>query len=384
MIVAFDATAIGSHLGGDETLVSGLLRGLVEWSDPQDRIEVLGAEGAQLPGSVLASEHVWVEYVRRRGGTSHFGRVLPWWLAGLARRGMRPDAVVTNTHAPLFTTSPVALMVPDLSFEHLPDAYPPRTRMRLQQVVRRQVRSAAVVLTISEFSQDDLVRTYGLPPDRVHVVPLVPDPPLDLDPQAAQRLTARGVRHPFVLYLGNLHPRKNVPRLIRAFLQAREKAPTLGGHQIVIAGRPWFGGTAEREAAARAPEDAVLFLDRVDDAEREVLLRQTEALAYVSTFEGFGLPPLESMARGTPVLASDVTSIPEVCRGAAVLVDPTDDAAIVDGLVSVLTDHGLRERLVDAGHARAGEYHVQRTGEALLDALRSISSRHPSPAGRLG
>ena len=91
-----------------------------------------------------------------------------------------------------------------------------------------------------------------------------------------------------------------------------------------------------------------------------------------------------AMARGTPVLASDATSIPEVCRGAAVLVDPTDDDAIVEGLVSLLTDHGLRERLVDAGYVRAGEYNVQRTGEALLGALRSVDSRQPSPGGRLG
>ena len=381
MIIGIDATAIGSRLGGDETLVAGLLRGLACAVTPEDRVLVLAAEGADLPPEVAAHPGFRVDRVVRRSGPAHFGIVLPRWLRGLAGTAVQPDVVVTNTHAPLRSPFRVALMVPDLSFLHVAGAYPWHTRLRLRVLVGRQVRSCAAVLTISEFSRADLVRSYGLPAGKVSVVPLTIDPPRAVDPAARAALRERGVHQPYLLYLGNLHPRKNVPRAIRVFLRLRADMPELAGHQLVVAGRRWFGGTAEADAAAGAPEGAVLFLDRVDDAEREALLRDASALVYLSTFEGFGLPPLEAMARDTPVLASSATAVPEVCGDAAVLVDPTDDAAVAAGMVAVLADADLRAALVAAGRARVSRYDVVATGSALYAALVASVAGAPVPAG---
>ena len=375
MIVGIDATAIGSRLGGDETLVAGLLRGLACAVAPEDRVLVLAAEGADLPPEIGAHPGFRVDRVVRRSGPVHFGVVLPRWLRSLVGTGARPDVVVTNTHAPLRSPAPVALMVPDLSFLHVADAYPWTTRARLRVLVRRQVRTCAAVLTISEFSRDDLLRSYRLPEGLVTVVPLTIDPPTDAPPSTRDALAARGVRAPYLLYLGNLHPRKNVPRALRVFLRLRATVPDLADHQLVIAGRRWFGGTAEVDAAAGAPEGAVVFLDRVDDDEREALLQDATALVYLSTFEGFGLPPLEAMARDTPVLASSATAVPEVCGAAAVLVDATDDDAGATGMVGVLTDTALRGALVTAGRERVRRYDVGATGAALYGALTGVVAR---------
>lgn len=372
MIIAFDATAIGSGLGGDETLVRAELRGLAAVLGEEDRVLVLAATGAVLPTEVTANPAFVVEWVTRRGGPLHFGLILPLWLNRLLDRHVRPDVVVTNTHAPLRSPVPVALTVTDLSFLHVPAAYPRATRARLEVLVRRQVRTAAAVLTISEFCRGDLIDTYGLPPGKVSVVPLTIDRPQPASTAARLRLAERGVEPPFLLYLGNLHPRKNVPRAIAAFLRLRASTPALREHRFVVAGGRWFGGVAEREAAEGAPEGAVVFLDRVDDDEREVLLREASALVYLSTFEGFGLPPLEAMARDTPVLASTSTAIPEVCGNAAVLVDPLDDDAIEAGMRRVLTRDDVRVRLVEAGRERVAAYDVTATGIALSDALHNV------------
>lgn len=375
---AVDATSIGSGLGGDETLIRAMLRGLTLAMDPVEHLVVLASAGASLPPGVAEHPRVTVQRIHRRTGLVHFAVDLPRWLRGLRRTDLAPDVVLCTTHAPVLPVGPVALMVTDLSFLRAPETYPAATRWRLRLLVRHQVRRAARVLTISDFCRRDLIDAYGLAPGRVDVVPLAVDPPTPDSASARERLVARGVRSPYLLYLGNRHPRKNVPRTVAAFLTARARNPALAGHQMVVAGRRWFGDDRVERLAATAPPGSVVLLDGVDDDEREVLLRDAAALAYLSTFEGFGLPPLEAMARDTPVLASDGTAIPEVCGDAALLTDPLDDAGIERGLEAVLLDRDLRETLRERGRERVAHYDVRHTGAALHEALRAVTSEPPS------
>ena len=384
MMIAVDATCVGSGLGGDETLVTGMLRGLARVMPNDCRLKVLATQRADLSAEVIGHPQITVYRTVRRPSPIHFTMTLPRWLAGLSLRSERPDLVLTNTHAPVWSPAPVVLTVTDLSFLHVPAAYPRATRLRLQAAVRRQVSTALMVLTISEFCRQDLMASYALPPHKVRVIPLTPDPPSVPEEGATERLAARGVRAPYIIYLGNLHPRKNVARSITAFLAVRDRLPELAEHSYVIAGGRWFAGSGEEQAAAAAPPGAVQFLGRVDDAEREVLLRNATALVYLSTFEGFGLPPLEAMARDTPVLAADATAVPEVCGDGAFLVDPLDLRAIESGLTRVLTEPGLRTDLVDRGRARVQQYTLERTGIALLAALTAATDQAADRSMRSG
>ena len=260
-------------------------------------------------------------------------------------------------------------MVQDLSFVHRPQDYPLPTRLRLQWAVRAQVRSAPVVLTVSEHARGDLIETYGLDPARVFRVynaalSSVPVEAADMEAQRGWLLDA-GVPGPFFLYLGNLHPRKNVVRAIEAFGLARAANPSLVDHRLVIAGGRWWG-SGEQEAAKRlADPDSVVFLGRVDEAQRELLLSSAVALVYPSLFEGFGLPPLEAMSRGTPVVAARATSIPEVVGDGGLLVDPLNTAELAEALISVATDPVLASDLAERGRRRAASFSVEATGEAL-------------------
>lgn len=372
MRLAVDATALGSGRGGDETSLRGMLRGLATVVGPSDphALHLLVPDDAALPPEVDEHPAFTRHAIPRVGGMRRLA-------GGTIQRGLAAvphDLLFCQTHAPLSPGAPTVLLVADLSFVHHGEHYPRSTRLRLRTLVPWQARRAAMVVTVSEFSRQDLLDAYGLDPGRVAVVSNPIEAPRMLSPAMATatqgRLAARGVVEPYLLYLGNLHPRKNVPRLVEAYLAARARSEAVAAHRLVVAGSRWWGGDDPQETAAAAdPASGVVFLGGVDEDEREWLLQQAAGLAYPSLFEGFGLPPLEAMARGTPVLTSDRTSIPEVCGDAALLVDPTSVADLCDGIIRLVEDTDLRGRLEVAGPVRAASFSLERTGRELLDAL---------------
>lgn len=351
-------------------MLTGVLEGLAVAAHVDDEFVVVAANGVDLPVSVTSDPRFDVRRVARRPGAIHFGSVLPRVLEGL-----RPqvDLVFSPTHGPLRSVAPLALMVQDLSFEHRPQDYPLPTRLRLQAAVRAQVLTARVVLTVSEHARGDLIETYGLDPGRVFRVPnaALPAEPIDETELEAQRawLRTEGVPGPFLVYLGNLHPRKNVIGAIKAFAVAQQADPSLADHRLVIAGGRWWGSGEEETARRHCTPGSVVFLGRVDSAQRELLLRDAVALVYPSLFEGFGLPPLEAMSRGTPVVASRVTSIPEVVGDAGLLVNPLDTMELARALIHVASDRELAGDLATRGRQRAKTFGIEATGQALRSAF---------------
>ncbi len=191
MRAALDGRALGSGLGGDETMLRGWLRGLACTAREGDAFSVVLPDGATLPAEAAADERFATIAVRRRPGPLHFALTLP----GVLRR-LPLDVAFSVTHAPLLPGVPVALMVNDLSFLRRPGDYPVASRARLRAMVAAQVRAASVVTTVSEFCRDDILDAYRLDPGRVLVVPNTFDPPLDLGPEEKESgqdwLRARG------------------------------------------------------------------------------------------------------------------------------------------------------------------------------------------------
>jgi glycosyltransferase involved in cell wall biosynthesis len=244
--------------------------------------------------------------------------------------------------------------------------------MRLEALTRWQAPRAGVIVTPSEFSRADLIEAFKLDPDRVVVVPGAVAPVVEESEWEAESASAWASAldlrvGSFVLYLGNLHPRKNVARLIRAHVIA-----DLEGVPLVIAGAPWWDGGGEQAEASRAPVGSVIFTGRVDQGQQQWLLRNARALAYPSLFEGFGLPPLEAMAHGTPTLVSQASALLETCGDAALHVDATDTYALAEGLQAVVNDHSLRERLTREGRERAAFFSPFRSGTAARRALQLV------------
>lgn len=374
MRIGIDGSALGSGRGGDETLMRGILIGLAQEADPDDRFELFVRDASAVPQAVASDSRFHLRHLALSGGLARLAAELPVKIRALGKL----DAMVCLTHSPLFLVCPTVLIVTDLSFHRHPEYYPRRTSVRLNLLVGAQVHRATAVATLSEFCKQDIVRAYGLNPSKVSVVPCGVEPPPRVESEGwweeqEHWAQSRGINSPFSLYLGNLHPRKNLGRLVEAMEMGRRQSAALAAHQLVVAGARWWGDDA---AEASSPE-GVIFLGPVSEDQREYLLRRAAFLTYPSLFEGFGLPPIEAMLRDTPVLAANATAIPEVVGDAALLVDPTDIDDIGTALVRLAEDEALRSDFVERGRSRALRYTTAASGQALLRTLFDVASSEP-------
>ena len=251
----------------------------------------------------------------------------------------------TSAAVPPPGSKPLVVTVHDLGFHHHPEAYPPAGRAWHERSMRLTADEAALILVPSAATAADCGTLYGIEPDRIAVTPLGADPAPGDQAATHELLAGLGVPGPFLLAVGTLEPRKNLPRLLAAFAEAG-----LPGHHLVVAGPSGWG-----ETLGEVPPRVVLA-GRVPDPVLRGLYELADGLAYPSLYEGFGLPVVEAMAAGTPVLTSTTSSLPEVAGDAALLVDPADADAIAAGLHRLVTDQELRRRLRAAGPERAARF----------------------------
>jgi glycosyltransferase involved in cell wall biosynthesis len=266
-----------------------------------------------------------------------------------------------NYIPPATNTDGLVVTVHDLAFKILPETAPHANRF-WHQYFNRSLERAAEIITVSEATRKDLCEIYDIPPEKVTAVLSGVDADIfaPSDEAAVADVKRRhGIEGPYLLFVGGLEPRKNLRMLLRAFSHLPDDVrPTLvlaGGTVHWIPGGPEIMTSAMRSL----PEDVrsrVVLTGYVTEADKVALLSGAEALVYPSVYEGFGMPVLEAMACGTPVLTSNLSSLPEVAGEAAVLVDPYETSSIADGMQRLLTDEGLRSRLRAEGLARAGEF----------------------------
>ena len=230
-----------------------------------------------------------------------------------------------------------------------------RASLAYPALVARAVRHGALVHVPSQFVRQELAELLGVDPARVRVIPHGIDGIDGIDGVACSRRASAGRRAaPYVLALGAVEPRKDLPTLVRAFA---ELARDHGDLELVVAGPDGWGAPAFAAAvAASGAARRIVRVGYLQATERQALLRGATALAFPSLYEGFGFPPLEAMALGVPVVATAAGAVPEVVGDAAELVPPGDAAALAAALGSVIGDSAVRARLVEAGHARAAAF----------------------------
>lgn len=366
MHIAIDAHSVGAQLAGNETYAVNLIEALAEIDQANQYTLYVTKQSAV---DRFASRWPNVK-VRRTLPHTPLVRI-PLTLSAELRRNPVDVLHVQYTAPPLAPCAVVAT-IHDLSFEHLPETFNRRSRAQLRLTVRRTACNAAQVLTLSEFSRRNIVETYALDPKRVGVTPAAAAQhfrPVEDETELRRIRTTYGIERDYILALGSIQPRKNLVRLIKAYssLALADSANELP--LLVLAGKRGWLEAETIQAAEQSPvRKNIRFIGYVPNDDLPGLYSGAICLAYPSYFEGFGLPILEAMQCGTPVIAGNRTSLPEVAGDAGVLVDPFDETAVAKALTAVIENPGYRDQLRVKGIERAREFSWQRTARLTLDA----------------
>ncbi|MFA5181210.1 MAG: glycosyltransferase family 1 protein [Syntrophales bacterium] len=298
----------------------------------------------------------------------------------LGRQTFRDDIDIlhVNYYGPPFYRGKLIMTVHDLSFEHLPDCFTTFERVKDRLLIPFYIKRADRILTVSEFSKQDMVKLYGAAPEKIVVGYNGVNPafkPLsegEEQEEAAKILSSYGIEKAFILYIGRLNRRKNLHILIDAFNRIKKEGKF--EHQLVIVGRRDFLPASDMEMINSSPfYQDIVFTGYLPDEHLPLAYGRADVFVYPSLFEGFGLPCLEAMACGCPVVTSNTTSLPEVVGDTGILIDPLNPQEIAAAIIDVLTDSMRRSIMARNGLERAKLFTWKHTAEKMLEIIYDIS-----------
>jgi glycosyltransferase involved in cell wall biosynthesis len=270
----------------------------------------------------------------------------------------------------LTTKVPQLLIVHDIAFKHFPKQVSWHQQLYYQWGTPKFLKKAKQILTVSEFSKNDILAHYSNVADKISVVYGAAREnfaPIKWSDKVATKIAYSGGLE-FFLFIGGIHPRKNLLQLLKAFSLFKKWQKS--NMKLVVAGRlAWqFEDLIEKLKTYKYRDDVVM-LNYVSDEELAKLIASAYALVYPSLYEGFGLPILEAMQSGTPVICSNVSSMPETAGEAALLADPKDPDALAKQMIALYKDETLRNQLIASGHQRAAEFSWEKTAEQVWNAI---------------
>ncbi len=366
MVIGIDASrAVTARRTGTEAYAAQLIAALIPLAAQRGHTLRLYFNAPPPPGLFAAAAHVEPLVIPLRRLWSHLR-------LGHELRRRPPDLFFTPAHViPLGYRGRAAATVHDLGFHYFPEAHTRLQRAYLRWSTGHNVRRSRRVLADSQATKTDLERFYDAPPQKIAVVYPGVDPhlqPVDDAQELARVRQKYGIRQPYLLYLGTLQPRKNIERLVEAYVQSGV------GQQLVLAGQagwlaePILQGIS-RYTQSSADAERILVTGYVLEEDKAALLSGATALLFPSLYEGFGFPILEAQRCHTAVLCANNSSQPEVAGDAALLVEAHDVAAIAAGIGRLAHDDALRRRLAATGVENARRFSWPAAARQAMDIL---------------
>ena len=275
---------------------------------------------------------------------------------------------------PLLSPRPAIVTIQDLSFAIYPERFRTANRLYNRLFVRLTAHRARHIIVTSHSTKEDIVRCYGVPQEKITVTHLaVGDEfrPISDDAALGEFRRQKGLPDHMILFVGTIEPRKNLTRLVEAFGEFRRKA-RLPHHLVIGGGRGWMYDRVYAAVQELGLQDAVHFPGFIPQADLAWWYNSADLVAYPSLYEGFGLPPLEAMSCGTPVVTTNISSLPEIVGDAAIKVDPHSVSELADAMIRLASDAGLRAEKREAGLKRAAGFSWDRTARETVRVYRRI------------
>jgi len=369
--IAIDAHSVGTRLAGNETYAVNLIEALAEIDQTNSY-------------TIYVTKREAIERFAGRWPNFSIVRTLPHSplvripITLSAKLRCNPvDVLHVQFTSPPAAPCPVVVSIHDLSFEHLPETFKRRSRLQLRLTVRHSARKAARILTLSESVRRDIIDTYKIPPVRITTIP--PAAPPQFRPVSNEKVLQRvrhtyGIRGDYILSVGSIQPRKNLRRLVQAYSLLHDERPEVKLPVLVLVGKKaWLYGDTLRAIQQSGVGDRILLTDFVSEADLPALYSGALCFVYPSYFEGFGLPPLEAMQCGTPVIVGNKTSLPEVVGDAGLLVNPFAEGEIAAAMARVIDNPDLRQSLRVKGLNRAAKFSWQDTARRTLKVYEQVA-----------
>ena len=309
------------------------------------------------------------------------GRILPYWAYRriwkllpipyhLAVPAKADLFVFFNYIVPPHIRGKVLTTICDMTWLRFPETMAAGNRRRLTNDLERSIQAADRIITISEFSKREIAELLSVPEGHISVIPCAAQCS-DLSVSFDQINAKYKIRQPYLLYVGTLEPRKNLIRLLHAYeqLKQREHIP----HQLILAGgKGWNTEALDAALAASPVKDSVVLTGFISEEEKNTLYQYADLFVFPSLYEGFGIPPLEAMHWGCPVVAANAASLPEVCGDAAVFVEPTEEESIAEGIRRILYDTAYADSLREKGRKQEMRYAWDKSAKLLRNLCHEV------------
>ena len=368
MRIGIDATALPPRLVGAGNYIVNLIRALLQldakneyvvFVKPEQRFLFEPREHLELVNAALSSPLVRVAWEQT---------ALP-----LLARQYRLDLLHSPHYTvPLLVRSKTVATFHDMTFFLYPELHEAYKRLYFKPIIRLSARRANAIIADSESTRQDILKILRVNPQQIVAVPLgVSDHPRMDNPLEIARVRRQyNLPEKFILNVGVLEPRKNVTTLVRAFKSLIEQGIP---HSLAIVGkRGWHYEQIFQTVKDLGIEDRVIFTDYIPENDLRCLYRASDLFVYPSFYEGFGLPVLEAMAQGVPVVTSNLSSMPEIAGDTALRVNPHDEPALASAMQRVLTDRGLHDKLAQDGYARSKLFSWRRTARETLGVYERV------------
>ncbi|MGN0378726.1 MAG: glycosyltransferase family 4 protein [Butyrivibrio sp.] len=366
MIVGIDGHMIGDHSGGNESYYTNILLNMKK--DDGDEFILFLKEGVD--SSLYEKTFKIVRFKEKSSFKRNF-----FELPRLCKK-YNLDVLHTQYFIPFHRPCPVVCTIHDICFEHYKDIFTRSEYIRQKLLIPYAAKKSCKIFTVSNDAKNDIVRHYGVSPKNVIVTYNAVSS--DFHNLSSDELKESDLREKFgignsryVLSVANLQPRKNLPRLIRAYRKAQQHRLKDDTKLVIVGKKAWMYNDIIKEACE--DNDKIVFTDYVSNEDLVRLYNAAACFVYPSFFEGFGIPPLEAMACGTPVAVANTTSLPEVVGDAGLYFDPFDEEKIEDAIVKLLEDDELRNKLISMGYERAGKFSWKKSSEIIVNAYKTVA-----------